>query len=153
MNNLYQMNYRAPIAESWNRTPVPSSETADDVSTMLERLKDEANSLESYFAELENELKRVHLKRAVLSKKLGALSELVMEVEALRTEPAAAMQTVAWGAEKEVASVRRSSRTKWMLSVASIVLVAIAVAFVVLEKTGHSSFCMTCAATKLLGTI
>lgn len=149
MSNPYQMNYRTPIAESWNHNiPLPTPEAAEDVSSMLERLKAESNSLESYFTELENELKRVHLKRKIVGKKLGVLSELVKDVDALHAEPAVAVRTVAAGAETQTAS--RRSRKKQIFAVASIILVALAIAFIALEKTGQIS-CVTCAPGRLLG--
>ncbi|MFM0629103.1 hypothetical protein [Paraburkholderia xenovorans] len=148
MSNTYQMNYRTPIAESWNHTPLPTFEAAEDVSSMLERLKAESNSLESYFTELESELKRVHLKRKVVGKKLGVLSELIKDVDALHAEPV----TVAAGPQMEVmtAAAQRGSRKKQIFAVASIVLVALAVAFIALEKNGQIS-CVTCAPAKALG--
>ncbi|PRX29576.1 hypothetical protein B0G75_10866 [Paraburkholderia sp. BL18I3N2] len=149
MSNTYQMNYRTPIAESWNHNiPLPTPEAADDVSSMLERLKAESNSLESYFTELENELKRVHLKRKIVGKKLGVLSELVKDVDALHAEPAVAVRTVAAGTEMQAAP--RHSRKKQTFAVASIILVALAIAFIALEKTGQIS-CVTCAPARLLG--
>lgn len=153
MSNSYQMNYRNPIAESWNHNiPLPTPEAAEDVSSMLERLKAESNSLESYFTELENELKRVHLKRKIVGKKLGVLSELVKDVDALHAEPAVAVQTVA--AVPEMAAVAkadsRRSRKKQIFAVASIILVALAIAFIALEKTGQIS-CMSCTPARLPG--
>ena len=149
MSNTYQMNYRTPIAESWNHNiPLPTPEAAEDVSSMLERLKAESNSLESYFTELEDELKRVHLKRKIVGKKLGVLSELVKDVDALHAEPAVAVRTVAAGTEMQAAP--RHSRKKQTFAVASIILVALAIAFIALEKTGQIS-CVTCAPARLLG--
>ncbi|MFM0556083.1 hypothetical protein P0D69_34705 [Paraburkholderia sediminicola] len=119
---------------------------------MLERLKAESNSLESYFTELESELKRAHLKRNVVSKKPGVLSELIKDVDALHAEPAVAVQTVA--ARPEMAAVTeaapRRSRKKQIVAVASFTLVALAIAFIALEKTGQIA-CMTCAPARLLG--
>ena len=149
MSNTYQMNYRTPIAESWNHNiPLPTPEAAEDVSSMLERLKAESSSLESYFTELEDELKRVHLKRKIVGKKLGVLSELVKDVDALHAEPAVAVRTVAAGTEMQAAP--RHSRKKQTFAVASIILVALAIAFIALEKTGQIS-CVTCAPARLLG--
>ena len=149
MSNTYQMNYRTPIAESWNHNiPLPTPEAAEDVSSMLERLKAESNSLESYFTELEDELKRVHLKRKIVGKKLGVLSELVKDVDALHAEPAVAVRTVAAGTEMQAAP--RHSRKKQIFAVASIILVALAIAFIALEKTGQIS-CVACAPARLLG--
>ncbi|WP_206002017.1 hypothetical protein [Paraburkholderia aromaticivorans] len=146
------MNYRTPIADSWNHIPLSTAEAAEDVSSMLERLKAESNSLESYFTELESELKRVHLKRKVVGKKLGVLSELVKDVDALHAEPLVAVQTVAAepGMHAETAVAPRSSRKKQMLAVGSMILVALAIAFIALEKTGQIS-CMTCAPARLPG--
>ncbi|MFM0222282.1 hypothetical protein [Paraburkholderia dipogonis] len=151
MSNTYQMNYRTPIAESWNHTPLPTSEPAEDVSSMLERLKAESSSLESYFTDLESELKRVHLKRKIVGKKLGVLSELIKDVDALQAEPAVAVQTVAARPEMDAftEAAPRRSRKKQIFAVASI-LVALAIAFIALEKTGQIS-CMTCTPAKLLG--
>ncbi|MFM0057542.1 hypothetical protein PQR64_18100 [Paraburkholderia phytofirmans] len=153
MSNTYQMNYRTPIAESWNHNiPLPTPEAAEDVSSMLERLKAESNSLESYFTELENELKRVHLKRKIVGKKLGVLSELVKDVDALHAEPAVAVRTVAAGTEMQAAAeaAPRRSRKKQIFAFASIILVALAIAFIALEKTGQIA-CVTCAPARLLG--
>ncbi|MFM0672773.1 hypothetical protein [Paraburkholderia sediminicola] len=77
---------------------------------MLERLKAESNSLESYFTELESELKRAHLKRNVVSKKLGVLSELIKDVDALHAESAVAVQTVAARPEMAAGYRGRSAR-------------------------------------------
>jgi hypothetical protein len=152
VSNTYQMNYRTPIAESWNTTSPSAPEAAADVSSMLERLKAESNALESYFTELESELKRVHLKRKVVNKKLGVLSELIKDVDALHAEPAVAVRTVAAGPEMEAftEAATRRSRKKRIFAVASIVLVALAIAFIALEKTGQIS-CIACSPARLLG--
>ncbi len=118
---------------------------------MLERLKAESSSLETYVTELESELKRVHLKRKVVSKKLGVLSELVKDVEALRAEPAAVVPVPHAEARTPVAADLRQSRMKRMVCVASIVVVALAIALIALEKTGQIPSCLTCAPARLLG--
>lgn len=145
MNNPYQMKYMNPLAGGWSRNSFSSAETADEILAMLERLKEDADSLESRATELESELKRVRLERTVLVKKLGVLSELVDDVEALRAEPAAAIQMMVSGPDAKVTTVRPRSRTKRILPVASIVVVAIAIAFVVLERTGQIPSRVSCA--------
>lgn len=150
MNTPYQMNYRTPVTENWNHTLARAPEAVDEVSTMLERLKAESKSLESYFAELEIELKRVHLKRKVVSKKLGVLSELVKDVEALHATPSTELKPASTDQEPGVAAVPRRSRKKRLLGVGCMVLVALAITFIALEQTGHLSICMTCAPTRLL---
>lgn len=152
MNTPYQMNYRTPVTENWNHTLARAPEAADEVSTMLERLKAESKSLETYFVELETELTRVHLKRRVVGKKLGVLSELVKDVEALHATPATAtaMPTVPTPPEPLVPPAPRRSRKKQLLGIACMLLVASAVAFIALEQTGQISICRTCAPAKLL---
>jgi hypothetical protein len=153
MSTTYQMSYRTPVAENWNHSiPLPTPEAAEDVSSMLERLKAESTSLESYFTELESELKRVHLKRQIVGKKLGVLSELVKDVDALQTTPAAVEQAAVARPEMETVTeaAPRRSRKKQIFAVASMVLVALAVALIALEKTGQIA-CVTCAPAKLLG--
>jgi hypothetical protein len=145
MNNPYEMKYMAPLAGGWNRDPHSSTETADEVLSMLSQLKDNATSLESHASELETELKRVHLERAVLGKKLRVLSELIKDVEAIRAQPAAAQQMTAPSAEGRVEPVRQRSRLRRILSVVSLVVVALTIAFVVLERTGQIPSHVTCA--------
>lgn len=156
MNTPYQMNYKAPIADNWTHHSPAAPETADEVSSMLERLKAESTSLESYLTDLESELRRVHLKRKVVGKKLSVLSELARDVEALRSEPIAAAPMVAMPAahpevRTPVAAESRPSRTKKILCAASVVVVALAVTFIALEQTGQIHSCVSCAPAKLLG--
>ena len=145
MSNPYEMKYMAPLAGGWNRDPLSSTETADEVLSMLTRLKEDASSLESHATALESELKRVHVERTVLGKKLRVLSELIKDVEALRAEPAAAQQLTAPAPEGIVEPVRPRSRLKCILSVVSLVVVALVIAFVVLQRTGQIPPHITCA--------
>jgi hypothetical protein len=157
------MNYRTPIAESWNHAPIAPTETGDEVASMLERLKGESTSLDTYFSELESELRRVHLKRKVVGKKLGALSALVKDVEALHAEPMPAASTAAStaalaAAQAEIAEsatrfgpAPRSSRRKPLLIAVAVAVVVCAIALIALEKTGQLSSCNGCAPLKLLG--
>jgi hypothetical protein len=145
MSNPYKMKYMTPLAGGWNRDPLSSAETADEVLSMLSRLKEDAISLESHATELESELERVHVERTVLGKKLRVLSELLKDVEALRAEPAAAQQLTAPAPEGRVEPVRPRSRLKCILFVVSLVVVALAIAFVVLERTGQIPAHITCA--------
>lgn len=147
------MNYRTPVAETWNHVSPATAETADDVSSMVERLKAESNSLESYFAELETEVKRVHLKRKVVEKKLAVLSSLVKDVDALHAQPAIALQTVSVSPHTNVAAAPAPQRShkQRIFAVAALIVVVLSVGFIALEKTGQLSSCVTCAPAKLLG--
>jgi hypothetical protein len=145
MSNPYQMKYMTPLAGGWDRDTLSSTETADEVLSMLSRLKEDASSLESHATELENELKRVQVERTVLGKKLRVLSELIKDVEALRAEPAAAQQMMVPAREAKVERARPRSRLKCILSVVPLVVVALAIAFVVLERTGRIPSHITCA--------
>lgn len=151
MTYPYQMNYKAPLVENWPHHSPSAPETADEVSSMLERLQAESSSLESYATDLESELKRVHLKRKVVDKKLGVLSELVNDIEALRAEPAAAVPAALSMMPTPVVANSRQSRTKKILCAASVVMVALAITVIVLEKTGQIQSCVTCAPARLLG--
>ncbi|HEY2609077.1 hypothetical protein P0D88_03545 [Paraburkholderia sp. RL18-103-BIB-C] len=145
MRYPYQMKYMSPLAGGWNPNPLSSTETADDVLSMLSRLKEDASSLESYATELESELKRIQVERTVLGKKLRVLAELIKDVEALRAEPAAAQQMTVPAREANVEPVRPRSRLKCVLSVGLLAVVALATAFVVLERTGRIPSHITCA--------
>lgn len=139
------MKYMTPLAEGWRRDSLSSTETADEVLSLLSRLKEDAGSLDSYATELGNELERVQVERTVLGKKLRVLSELIKDVETLRAEPAAALQLTAPAAQAKVEPVRPRSRLKYILSVVPLVVMALAIAFVVLERTGRIPSHITCA--------
>lgn len=152
MSNTYQMNYKTPVADTWGHVPLATAEGAEDVSSMVERLQAESKSLETYFAELDVELKRVHLKRKIVDKKLAVLSGLVKDVDALHAQPATASQTVELSPQATVtAPAPRRSHKQCVLAVVALVVLALAIAVIALEKTGQLSSCITCAPARLLG--
>lgn len=145
MSDPYRMKYMTPLAGGWNRHPLSSAEIADEVLFLLSRLKEDACSLELRSTELESELKRLHVERTVLGKKLRVLSQLTKDVEALRAEGAALHPMKVPAPEAKVERAQPRSRLKCMLSVGSLVVAALAIAFIVLEIAGRIPSHITCA--------